>query len=123
VAEIGKTVTFRDQKRVQILFYPLRYNPARGELVHSRKIRVRIDYEERLEPAFLAAEAEGPAVTSWTPPTQGTAYKILTEEAGIYRLTRDDLLNAGVDLDAMDLTEIRLYHLGQEVAISVDDAN
>ena len=50
----------------------------------------------------------------WSPDTgvQGTAYKILVEEEGIYRLTRDYLANNGVDVDALDLSQIRIYNLG-----------
>jgi hypothetical protein len=55
----------------------------------------------------------------WAPPTDfgATAYKILTAEAGIYRIYRADLA-----LDD-DLSNFRLYHLGSEVAIYIDDQN
>jgi len=55
----------------------------------------------------------------WAPPADsgGTAYKILTSDAGIYRVYRSDLA-----LDD-DLSRIRLYNLGGEVAIYVYDQN
>ncbi|MCK5203532.1 MAG: hypothetical protein KAR15_06660, partial [Desulfobacterales bacterium] len=55
----------------------------------------------------------------WAPPSDpgGGAYKILTAEAGIYRIYRSDLA-----LDD-DLSQIRLYNLGQEVAIYIYDQN
>jgi hypothetical protein len=63
--------------------------------------------------------------TLWSPDigAQGTAYKILVEEEGIYRLTRDYLVANGVDVDAMDLSQIRIYNLGAEVALHVVDQN
>ncbi|MGD9045326.1 MAG: DUF2341 domain-containing protein, partial [Desulfobacterales bacterium] len=55
----------------------------------------------------------------WSPPAESgaTAYKILTSEAGIYRIYRSDL--------ALDdnLSRIRLYHLGAEQAIYIHDQN
>ena len=61
----------------------------------------------------------------WSPDTgaQGTAYKILVEEEGIYRLTGDYLANNGVDVAAMDLSQLRIYNLGAEIAINVYDQN
>ena len=55
----------------------------------------------------------------WAPPADfgATAYKILTSEAGIYRIYRTDLA-----LDD-DLSRLRLYHLGSEVAIYIYDQN
>ncbi|MBW2437158.1 MAG: hypothetical protein JRF29_07755, partial [Deltaproteobacteria bacterium] len=61
----------------------------------------------------------------WSPDTgvQGTAYKILLEEEGIYRLTKDYLDTNGVDTAAIDLSQVRIYNLGTEVAIDVYDQN
>jgi hypothetical protein len=61
----------------------------------------------------------------WSPDmgAQGAAYKILVEEEGIYHLTRDYLAANGVDVDAMDLNQIRIYNLGSEIAIDVYDQN
>jgi hypothetical protein len=46
VAEIGEGFVFRGQAKQQVMFYPLSFNPATGELRHYRKIRIRIDYEQ-----------------------------------------------------------------------------
>jgi hypothetical protein len=63
--------------------------------------------------------------TLWSPDNgaQGLAYKIQLEEEGIYRLTRDYLAANGVDVNAMDLSQIRIYNLGAEVALHVVDQN
>ena len=61
----------------------------------------------------------------WSPDiaAQGTAYKIRVEEEGIYRLTRDYLASNGVDVDTLDLNQIRIYNLGTEIAIRIYDQN
>jgi hypothetical protein len=55
----------------------------------------------------------------WVPPIDlgASAYKIVTADAGIYRIYRADLA-----LDD-DLSRIRLYRLGYEVAIYIHDQN
>jgi hypothetical protein len=70
-----------------------------------------------LSPALSSLGAVLSAV--WAPPADSgaTAYKILTSEAGIYRIYRSDL--ALYD----DLSRIRLYHLGTEQAIYIYDQN
>jgi len=161
VAQLVEVYTFRDQVKQQLVFYPIRFNAATGDLRHYRRIRVRIDYvdnylaqatdinptpwkvpTEQGLPAQIAsmgtmAMAFGasplivnplsPALSSlglilsavWAPPADAgaTAYKILTADAGIYRIYRSDLA-----LDD-DLSQIRLYNLGQEVAIYIYDQN
>ncbi|MEJ2235912.1 MAG: C25 family cysteine peptidase, partial [Syntrophobacterales bacterium] len=61
----------------------------------------------------------------WAPPSAATtpAYKILVVEDGIYRLTKTWLEVNGVDVSTFDLSEVRIYNLGQEIAIYVYDEN
>ncbi|MEA2079023.1 MAG: C25 family peptidase propeptide domain-containing protein, partial [Pseudomonadota bacterium] len=168
-AQLGDGFVFRGQIKQQVLFYPLSFNPATGELRHYRKIRIRIEYagmdanlakidtrspapwqlpitngtSESIPSVGQMAIAFGaspimvnpisPVLSSlgvlvnalWSPDTgaQGTAYKILVEEEGIYRLTRDYLANNGVDVDALDLSQLRIYNLGAEIAIYTYDQN
>ncbi|MFQ6093983.1 MAG: C25 family cysteine peptidase, partial [bacterium] len=58
----------------------------------------------------------------WSPPGS-SSYKILVSEEGIYRLTRGYLETNGVDVDRIDLGQVRLYNRGEELAISVYDQN
>jgi hypothetical protein len=126
IAQLGETFTFRGQKKLQVLFHPLVFNPAKKELVHYTRIRVRLDYESRgtLAGSFMAATASvssSGATSAWSPPSPETPYRILTTAEGIYRLSRAELEANGVNVAAMDLSQVRLYHLGQEVALSVHD--
>jgi len=63
---------------------------------------------------WSAPESAPPAVA---------AYKILVPTAGIYQLSCADLDAAGVDVADGYLSDLRLYHLGEEVAVEVVDAN
>ena len=139
-ALLGKEYIFRGQQKQQIFFHPLIFNPATGKLRHYRRIRVRVDYI-----AVAAAETAGPEPTVWKPPggeelsvgafslVEATSweppsganpvYKILVSEEGIYRLTRSWLEARGVNVTAIDLSQVRLYNLGQEMAISIHDEN
>ncbi len=119
IARLGQTYIFRGQKKLQVLFYPLAFNPGTRELMHYSRIRVRLTYEDAQERSLMAAMAEpsGLRALAWTPPSEDYAYKILVSEEGIYRITSD----SGLSVDGMDLSQVRLYNLGQEVAITVHD--
>jgi hypothetical protein len=162
VARLGEIYVFRGQQKQQILFSPLTFNPATGEIRHYRRIRVRLSYV-----AGGYAKAAGPEPTPWSPsvgddgsaafssfvkmafltpsmivnpiasvlssaailarvawappPAAEPAYKILVVEEGIYRVTRSWLEDNWVDVAGIDLSQVRLYNLGEEVAIRVED--
>jgi hypothetical protein len=117
VAQLGESYTFRDQQRLQLIFYPFAFNPATGQLKHYTRIRVRIDYYG------IPASGEGTmGAAEWSPPEGSTSFKISVQEEGMYKLTEAFLAAGGVDVANMALDEVRLYHLGQEVAIYVYDA-
>jgi hypothetical protein len=120
-ARLGEIFTFRDQRKVQVLFYPLCYNPVQRELVLYRRIRVRIRYKDTQEALLMGTMACGsdPGALAWTP--GGPVYKIFVSEAGIYGLTRAYLESHGLDVDGMSLGQVRLYNLGEEIAIDVYD--
>ena len=164
VAQLGAVFDFREQKKQQVLFYPLSFNPMTGELQHYKHIRVRIDYVVDLLAKVQAPGAPGPwkvpAASSadlseklaamgsvamafgasplivnplsplgvvlsavWAPPANGgsTAYKILVSEEGLYRLDSAFFTNHGINPATIDLDSVRLYGLGEELAIYVND--
>ncbi|NIO09963.1 MAG: hypothetical protein GTO40_18950, partial [Deltaproteobacteria bacterium] len=57
---LGKDYIFRGQQKQRIFFHPLTFNPATGEIRHSRRIRVRVDYT-----VGEWAKAAGPEPTVW----------------------------------------------------------
>lgn len=50
-------------------------------------------------------------------------FKISTAEDGIYRITYNELVAAGVPISSIDPKKIQIYHRGQEHAIYVKDQN
>jgi hypothetical protein len=139
-ALLGKEYLFRGQQKQQIFFYPLTFNPASGELRHLRRIRIRVDY---VDAGGVGSSGPKPAV--WTPPGleessldlsimaesaaweplsgASPVYKVLVAEEGIYRLSKTWLEARGVNVGGFDLSQVRIYNLGQEIAISVYDEN
>jgi hypothetical protein len=168
VARLGEEYLFRGQQKQQIVFSPLTFNPATGEIRHYRRIRVRVDYavgewakasgpeptlwspsvtdedskafSSFVKMAFLTPSMIVNPIASvlssaailvraiWAPPAAATpAYKILVVEDGIYRLTKswleDQFQAQGVAVPVIDLSQVRIYNLGQEIAIFVYDEN
>ncbi len=163
VAGLGQSYVLREQIKQQLLFYPLSFNAASGQLNFYPKIRVRIDFVDaayaqidspygvpwqppKATAALLAPVAVGlaaspllanpisPLLSSlgaalaavWSPPEgSGSAvYKIMTAAEGIHHIDRDFLTAQGLDaaaIDAIDLAAVRLYNLGQEVAVYIED--
>jgi hypothetical protein len=161
---LGEQYIFRGQQKQQILFSPLTFNSATGEIRHYRRIRVRVDYavgewakaagpeptvwspsvaddgskdfSSFVKMAFLTPSMIVNPIASvissaailvraiWAPPAAATpAYKILVVEDGIYRLTKTWLEAHSVDVSGFDLSQVRIYNLGQEIAIYVYDEN
>jgi hypothetical protein len=139
-AELSTEYVFRGETKQRLVFYPLRFNPGTGELLHSERIRVRVEFAD---PAFaqgfggqaraaLAAVAAGGvyrAVASgegtWVRPA-GVAYKLSTEGEGIYRITMDWLTAQGLgvtEVEAIDLSRVQLFSLGVEQSLYVVDVN
>jgi hypothetical protein len=59
----------------------------------------------------------------WSPPADGagSSYKIMVAEEGLYRLEAAFFTNNGIDPADIDLDTVRLYHMGEELAILVND--
>ena len=57
VAELSSEYMVRGQAKQRLLFYPLRFKAESGELLHCERIRVKIDYIDRLE---ILPTASGP---------------------------------------------------------------
>jgi hypothetical protein len=139
----------RDQRVLQLRFFPFQYNPASGELSRYTRIRVevRFSYPEG-QPRLSAASTEdgsfngvlengllnydsarqwraGPssreAETALVLGQGEPPYKVLVDEDGIYRLTYTALVGAGMDLEGVDPDDLELYNRDLEVAIRVVD--
>lgn len=137
----------RSQRLVRLEISPFQVNPTEGTLIQSRRIQVRIDFDGS-GAVGVAAVAEEPAFErllqstllnyasarswrgqpiqaaanfGWQPPQP--AYRVAVDEEGLYRLTRADLVAAGLPIDRIDPSALRLFNNGQEVAIRVVDGD
>ena len=45
-AELSTEYVFRGQAQQRLIFYPLRFKPATGELLHYERLRVRVEFVE-----------------------------------------------------------------------------
>ena len=43
-AELSTEYVFRGQAQQRLIFYPLRFNPGTGELLHYERLRVRVEF-------------------------------------------------------------------------------
>jgi hypothetical protein len=134
VAELGETYVFREQEKLQIRFYPFAFNPTTKELTYYTRIRVRVEYgaaqatTRSVSRALALPVPSGPSASpssralAWTPPSPNPIYKILVSDEGIYRMTGSWLKANGVYVGSgIALDQLRLYNLGQELAIYVYD--
>ena len=163
-AALGEVFDFRSRRRQPVIFYPLAFNPATGQIVFYSRIRVRINFvDEQLArrgrpavqpwqpPAATDPKSDGllagilhlpqslispllgallspteALAAAWSPPAgasgPGTC-KLTVQTEGIYRLTRSYLAGAGIDVDAIDLNQTRMYYQADEIAVYVHDPN
>src|SRR4030042_5037178 len=95
VAWAGETYDYRGQKKLQVFFNPLSFNPVTKELIQYTRIRVRGAYVALAEeiPVVRSGIPLTPAPSGlaramvWVPPAPASAYKVVVSEEGIYRLT------------------------------------
>jgi hypothetical protein len=69
---------------------------------------------------------KGFVMAAWTPPDEdlsNAAYKIMVASEGIYEINQTVLTTNSIDPALIDLSSLRIYHLGEEVAIHVYDDN
>ncbi|MGA1825972.1 MAG: C25 family cysteine peptidase [bacterium] len=57
------------------------------------------------------------------PPCPAPAYKLVLSGEGIYRLSKEEFEKYGLTVDEIDLSTVRLSHLGKEIAIHIEDKN
>ncbi len=105
--------------------------PSSGDL--SETLASMGSYAMAFGASPLIVNPLSPALTSlgvimgavWSPPADGaaSAYKIMVAEDGLYRLDSAFFANNGIDPADIDLDTVRLYHMGEEIAVLVNDAD
>ncbi|MGD8625021.1 MAG: C25 family cysteine peptidase, partial [Anaerolineae bacterium] len=138
----------RNQRFIALQLYPLQYNPVTGQALFHRRFTVEVrlvyphglrdvgtrqpagQFEELLASSLLNYESamdwRGVEELDTEPgravPLQGTSYKIMIDQDGIYQVTRAELEAAGVPVSTIATDTFKLYYQGQEVPIRVFEA-
>jgi hypothetical protein len=148
LAEISEKGRLRGRLIGRIQVYPVQYNPVRKTLRVYKTLKIQVDFSSPLpkkttrgksQPDLfdkltqsllltsdLAFVPEKEPVTksamrpnAWYDP-QFSYYKLFVDTTGIYALTYDDLLNAGVAVDFLDLSSLKIINQGRQIPIWID---
>ena len=132
----------RDVRLVQLNLFPLRYNPATGQMQHSRTLQINVTYHGgqtgTLHPApsvndsllrsLLPGLLNPDQAQSWRSlpqqaptndiplPVGRDAYKIEVNQDGIYELDWVSLAVAGMNVTAVNPNTFQMMYRGQPVA-------
>ncbi|MBN1812163.1 MAG: DUF11 domain-containing protein, partial [Anaerolineae bacterium] len=140
----------RNQRVAGLWLYPFQYNPISGEIRMCEELTVDVrfsysaaptvedlgivepagPFEQILEEAVLNYESargwRGNENKTLAPRKlenqEGDLFKLLVEQAGIYKVTRAELVSAGVPVDSIDLDTLKLFYRQDQVPIEVHQA-
>ncbi|MBP7213557.1 MAG: tandem-95 repeat protein [Anaerolineaceae bacterium] len=145
-AEITNDGQMRSQRLLSIAVYPVQYDLENQELVVYENLEVNISFsgaanalqseplvetdafESLFQDTLLnyqqakawrkiqAAEIQTNG-ESWMPPVPG--YRIKVQKTGMYKMSITELANAGIPTNTIDYSTVKMYHLGEEIAIQV----
>ncbi len=145
VARIVETAWLRDQRLARLELYPFQYRASTGTLVWHRYLRIEVRFEEgRTADRVVAAPAlndpfepilqhdvlnyevarrwRSPAAAPRTPARSEAVtprYKIVVDQDGLYRVTYNDLVSAGLVMTSFDPRHLHVTNQGLDVAVEV----
>ena len=135
----GRVQWRQGQRLLPLQVFPFQYNPVTGQVRYHPDLVVRVVLDAGDASAGLGVpegdasaargmmEGDTSATLSMTPRDASSglgmtgALRIRTAGRGLYRLTYDELLAAGVPLDSVDPASFAISYLGQPVAIELID--
>ena len=150
IAEMNAPAQWRSQRYVRVQFRPFQYNPVTRELLIHQRVRVAIKFnlpaqsqnaemgqavdEGAFEPMLANALLNYDSARNWRAARAAnaspeainagpTGYKIPVSADNIYRVVCSQLTTAGIDITTTDVTTLRLFDDGAEVALRVFDNN
>jgi hypothetical protein len=123
---VSQQLRFHKRMKVELRFS---YDESKA-MSAAGTVEIGSSFEEVMRNAFInyepAKKWRHKAIAELTtsirgenPPASQLSYKITVDQDGIYKLTYDDLLDAGVDVDTVDPRTFKLYNQGHEIAIYV----
>ncbi len=106
----------RGRRLLPVQVFPFQYNPSTGALRYYPVIEVTL--------RVRSASSSGPRPSGFAKPgrsvaAEAGALRIYTGPRGMYRLTYDDLVRAGVPVTTVDPAGFAMSHLDQPVATEV----
>jgi hypothetical protein len=144
LVEINQTGYMRDQAVVQLGFHPVQYDESTGQVTLYRQIVARVsweqsknqlpkpqtispDYEQMLSSMLLNYNALGRSepvsrrsgVRIGATQADPKTVKIEVSKSGIQKVTYDDLIKAGFNLDNVKRDNLQLTNQGSPVAIYI----
>lgn len=122
----GEAQRQRGRRLLPIRVFPFQYNPVTRRVLYRPDIVITLRMvagTPEAQPETWAGP-EGHAASQAFAAGSAGALRVRTGERGLYRLTYDDLLAAGVPLGDTDPASFAISYLGQPVAIDlVDDGD
>lgn len=106
----------RGRRLLHLQVFPFQYNPAAGRLRYLPHVQIRITLlpQEQGQSAPLGAASHlNPAASS------AGSLRVLTTTRGLYRLTYDDLVGAGVPVGSVSAASFAMSYLGDPIAIEL----
>jgi hypothetical protein len=114
-AELGYSGFLRDQRVVQLKFYPIQFNPATGNVKFNKRITVRVSFHDSARVQAPSRPQLSMSPTSF----DGPAYKLSISKTGLYRLSYAYLALNVPDVLLEPASTLKLYNKGQEAALRV----
>ncbi|MBS4015182.1 MAG: hypothetical protein KGZ86_01930, partial [Candidatus Latescibacteria bacterium] len=138
VCEIKSISYFRDMRIARLKLYPLQYNHRAGQAVIATDITISVRFSEtaQINPrpdffdnVFKEIMLNGEQAVNWKserserlnintgyskyPPGFTNWYKVKIESTGVYKITYNELKQAGVPVNIIDTRTIRLFNIGE----------
>lgn len=151
-ALVYSTGIYRFIKTASILVSPFQFNPVKRFIVYNKSIKIRIDYKpsdlqysqvttvnDKSTESFVKVNLINNKVAlnfigNFQNPLQKTQenfwynpqkeyFKIYLKKEGVYRLTYNYLLNAGIPVQGLLLNKIQIFNDAKEIPVYVHDTN
>ena len=134
VAELLDIGTMRGVRVARVRVNPVQYNPVARAVLAHRRVKVTLSFErspqerggfDRFGDVLAPALLNGERARHWKTDAgtdsdsinffsrYGDWCKVVTETTGVYRVTPDDLENAGIPVSGVDPRTLRLFSVGR----------
>ncbi len=134
-AELLPVTRFRDIHTQKIILSPFRYNPQQHTLTYATKMRIQITYHNpqnkhgvfeqrgKLDALYKNMLLNFDVAKNWQIPRPaalsktgglptGTWYRITVNEDGLYKIGISTLISAGIDVNNLNIHDIRMFNNG-----------